>query len=163
MLIAKLRSENKRDPLIAIIISVIICSVLLVYPLSYAVSGARPLFMLLVMLLWIMCQPTWCGIWFAFATGIFTDLLVDAPLGMNALTFVVITFVARFLTRERRILTFANLWVISFMAVLAHLLMTGMAQIMGGMQFSIARHWQPLVSSALDIHVIYFMSRKWRV
>lgn len=163
MLLAKLRSENHRDPLIAIIISVIICSVLLVYPLSYAVSGARPLFMLLVMLFWIMCQPTWCGIWFAFATGIFTDLLVDAPLGMNALTFVVITFVARFLTRERRILTFANLWVISFLAVLAHLLMTGMAQIMGGMQFSIARHWQPLLSSVLFFPVIYFFLRKWRI
>ncbi|MFD1436947.1 rod shape-determining protein MreD [Acinetobacter terrae] len=163
MLLAKLRSENNRDPLIAIIVSVIICSVLIVYPLSYAISGARPLFMLLVMLFWIMCQPTWCGIWFAFATGIFTDLLVDAPLGMNALTFVMITFIARFLTRERRILTFANLWVISFLAVLAHLFMTWIAQIMGGMQFSIARHWQPLVSSVLVFPVIYFMLRKWRV
>ena len=52
MLIAKLRSQNNRDPLIAIVFSVIIASVLMVYPLSYAVSGARPLFMLLVMLFW---------------------------------------------------------------------------------------------------------------
>ena len=163
MSIAKLRSENKRDPLIAIIVSVIISSVLIVYPLSYAISGARPLFMLLVMLFWIMCQPTWCGIWFAFATGIFTDLLVDAPLGMNALTFVMITFIARFLTRERRILTFANLWIISFLAVLAHLFMTWVAQIMGGLQFSIARHWQPLLSSVLVFPVIYFLLRKWRI
>jgi len=163
MSIAKLRSENHRDPLIAIIVSVIICSVLIVYPLSYAISGARPLFMLLVVLFWTMCQPTWCGIWFAFATGIFTDLLVDAPLGMNALTFVIITFIARFLTRERRILTFANLWVISFLAVLAHLVMIWMVQIMGGLQFSIARHWQPLVSSVLVFPVIYFVLRKWRV
>lgn len=163
MPIAKLRSENHRDPLIAIIVSVIICSVLIVYPLSYAISGARPLFMLLVVLFWTMCQPTWCGIWFAFATGIFTDLLVDAPLGMNALTFVIITFIARFLTRERRILTFVNLWVISFLAVLAHLVMIWMVQIMGGLQFSIARHWQPLVSSVLVFPVIYFVLRKWRV
>ncbi|MGA9698813.1 rod shape-determining protein MreD [Acinetobacter sp. ANC 3781] len=163
MPIAKLRSENHRDPLIAIIVSVIICSVLIVYPLSYAISGARPLFMLLVVLFWTMCQPTWCGIWFAFATGIFTDLLVDAPLGMNALTFVIITFIARFLTRERRILTFANLWVISFLAVLAHLVMIWMVQIMGGLQFSIARHWQPLVSSVLVFPIIYFVLRKWRV
>ena len=163
MLIAKLRSEKNRDPLIAIIVSVIICSILIVYPLSYAVSGARPLFMLLVMLFWVMCQPTWCGIWFAFGTGIFADLLVDAPLGMNALSFVIITFVARFLTRERRILTFGNLWVICFLAVLAHLLMTWMAQIMGGVQFSIARHWQPLVSSTFIFPVIYFLLKKWRI
>ena len=163
MLIAKLRSEKNRDPLIAIVLSVIICSVLIGYPLSYAVSGARPLFMLLVVLFWVMCQPTWCGIWFAFGTGIFTDLLVDAPLGMNAFSFVVITFVARFLTRERRILTFGNLWAISFLAVLAHLFITWIAQIMGGLQFSIARHWQPLLSSILVFPLIYFVLKKWRI
>lgn len=163
MPLAKLRSEKNRDPLIAIVASVIVCSVLMVYPLSYGVSGARPLFMLLVMLFWVMCQPTWCGIWFAFGTGIFADLLLDAPLGMNALSFVVITFVTRFLTRERRILTFTNLWIISFLAVLGHLFMIWMAQIMGGMQFSIARHWQPLISSVLIFPVLYFMLKKWRV
>jgi rod shape-determining protein MreD len=163
MRLAKLRAETNRDPLIAIIVSVIFCSVLMVYPLSYAVSGARPLFMLLLMLFWVMCQPTWCGIWFAFATGIFTDLLLDAPLGMNALSFVLITFIVRFLTRERRILTFGNLWVISFLAVLAHLFLTWVLQIMGGLQFSITRHWQPLLTSLLVFPVMYFMLKKWRV
>ncbi|OTG69961.1 rod shape-determining protein MreD [Acinetobacter sp. ANC 4169] len=163
MRLAKLRAEQKRDPLIAIIVSVILCSVLMVYPLSYTVSGARPLFMLLLVLFWVMCQPTWCGIWFAFATGIFTDLLLDAPLGMNALSFVLITFIVRFLTRERRILTFGNLWVISFLAVLAHLFLTWILQIMGGLQFSIARHWQPLLTSLLVFPVMYFMLKKWRV
>ena len=89
--------------------------------------------------------------------------MVDAPLGMNALSFVVITFVARFLTRERRILTFGDLWVISFLAVLAHLFITWIAQIMGGLQFSIARHWQPLLSSILVFPLIYFVLKKWRI
>lgn len=163
MPLAKLRAETNRDPLIAIIVSVIVCSVLMVYPLSYAVSGARPLFMLLLTLFWVMCQPTWCGVWFAFATGIFTDLLVDAPLGMNALSFVLITFIVRFLTRERRIMTFGNLWMISFLAVLAHLFVIWILQIMGGLQFSITRHWQPLLSSVLVFPVMYFMLKKWRV
>ena len=157
MPLAKLRAESNRDPLIAIIVSVIVCSVLMVYPLSYTVSGARPLFMLLLMLFWVMC-----GIWFAFATGMFTDLLVDAPLGMNALSFVLITFIVRFLTRERRIMTFGNLWVISFLAVMAHLFVIWIAQTMGGLQFSIT-HWQPLLSSVLVFPVMYFMLKKWRV
>lgn len=110
MPIAKLRAAKQRDPLFPIIFSVIIASVLMVYPLSYALSGWRPLFMMMVMLFWVLCQPTWSGIWFAFAVGIFTDLLLDAPLGLNALSFVLITFVSRFLTRERRIMTFANIW-----------------------------------------------------
>ncbi len=56
---------------------------------------------------------------------------------MNALSFVVITFVARFLTRERRIMTFANLWVISAIAILAHLALIWVMQVMGGIQFPI--------------------------
>ena len=153
MPIAKLRAAKQRDPLFPIIFSVIIASVLMVYPLSYAISGWRPLFMMMVMLFWVLCQPTWSGIWFAFAVGIFTDLLLDTPLGLNALSFVLITFVSRFLTRERRIMTFANIWVIATLAVVAHLFITWIAQIMIGAQFSLARHWQPLLSSVLTFQI----------
>lgn len=163
MPIAKLNRPTSRDPLFAIIISVIMASALMVYPLSYEVSGWRPLFMLMITLFWVLCQPTWCGVWFAFGTGLFVDLLVDAPLGMNALSFVLITFIARFLTRERRILTFSNLWVISAIAILAHLFFIWIAQVMSGVHFSFARHWQPLLSSVLVWPVIYYLLKKWRI
>ncbi len=163
MPIAKLNRPTSRDPLFAIIISVIMASALMVYPLSYEVSGWRPLFMLMITLFWVLCQPTWCGVWFAFGTGLFVDLLVDAPLGMNALSFVLITFIARFLTRERRILTFSNLWVISSIAILAHLFFIWIAQVMSGVHFSFARHWQPLLSSVLVWPVIYYLLKKWRI
>ena len=42
MPIAKLRYEKRKDPLIVIILSVIVGSVLMVYPLSYDISGWRP-------------------------------------------------------------------------------------------------------------------------
>ena len=163
MPIAKLNRPTSRDPLFAIIISVIMASALMVYPLSYEVSGWRPLFMLMITLFWVLCQPTWCGVWFAFGTGLFVDLLVDAPLGMNALSFVLISFIARFLTRERRILTFSNLWVISAIAILAHLFFIWIAQVMSGVHFSFARHWQPLLSSVLVWPVIYYLLKKWRI
>ena len=163
MLIAKLRSQKNRDPLIAIILSVIVCSVLMVYPLSYAISGARPLFMLLVMLFWVMCQPTWCGIWFAFGTGIFVDLLIDAPLGMNALSYVLVTFITRYFIRERRVMTFNNLWVISTFAIIAYLFFSFIAQVMAGTHFSITRHWQPLVSSVFCWPILYYLLKRWRI
>lgn len=163
MPIAKLRSQKPQDPLFPIIISVILASVLMVYPLSYTASGWRPVFMMMVMLFWVLCQPTWCGVWFAFATGIFADLLLDAPLGLNALSFVFITFFVRFFTRERRILTAANLWLIAAMAIVAHLFFIWMSQTMGGVQFSIARHWQPLLTSLCTWPVLYYLLRKWRI
>lgn len=112
---------------------------------------------------WVVCQPTWCGVWFAFGMGIFTDLLLDAPLGLNALSFVIVTFITRFLIRERRILTFGNLWTIATLVIIAHLAFMWVTQTMGGIHFSIARHWQPLMTSILTWPVIYYCLAKWRI
>src|SRR5690606_6139764 len=160
MSIAKMKSRTHRDPLFPIIITVIVASILLVYPLSYSLSVWRPQLMLMVMLFWVLCQPTWCGTWFAFATGIFLDLLHDTPLGLNALSFILIAFIARFLTRERRILTFGNLWVITALALIAHLMLTFFAQVIAGTHFSIPRHWLSLLTSVLVWPVLYYLLRK---
>jgi len=113
MPIAKLNYEKRKDPLWMIILSIVAGSVLMVYPVSYETAGWRPSFMLMILLFWILYQPVWCGVWFAFGMGIFVDLLLDAPLGLNALSFVLITFATRYFIRERRILTFGNSWVIA--------------------------------------------------
>lgn len=164
MLNAKnLSSDLHKDPLIAIIVSVIICSVLVVYPLTYNLAGWRPLIMLMVTLFWILCQPTWCGVWFAFGIGLFTDLLLGAPLGLNALSYVVITFVIRYFIRERRVMTFGNTWLIVSMAVVAHLVFILLAQVISNVESSITRHWLPLISSIGLWPILYYCLKRWRV
>lgn len=157
------KEAKNRDPLFPIIISIVVASILMVYPLSYNVAGWRPAFMLLITLFWVLCQPQWCGVWFAFTMGIFTDLILGAPLGMNALSFVVISFFARYFIRERRILTFSNLWIIVILALIAHLMLLFFAQIMAGMHFSFARHWQTLLTSILFWPILYYLLKKWRI
>ena len=95
MPIAKLNYEKRKDPLWMIIISIVIGSILMVYPIAYEASGWRPSLMLMIMLFWILYQPVWCGVWFAFGMGLFVDLLLDAPFGLNALSFVFIAFATR--------------------------------------------------------------------
>lgn len=165
MLIAKklLSEKQRKDPLFVMVFSIIICSVLMVYPLSYDVAGWRPQFMMMIMLFWVLCQPTWCGIWFAFTIGIFTDLLLGSPLGLNALSYVVIAFFTRYFIRERRVLTFGNLWVITAIAILAQLSFIILAQVMSGIHFSITRHWQPLLTSILAWPVLYYLLKRWRI
>lgn len=160
----KLSSDQQRkDPLFIMVLSLVICSVLVVYPLSYDVAGWRPLIMLMVMLFWVLCQPTWCGVWFAFSIGLFTDLLLDAPLGLNALSYVLLTFSIRYFVRERRVMTFSNTWIIVGLGLLAHLLFILFAQVVSGMQLSITRHWLPLLSSMMLWPVLYYCLRKWRI
>ena len=154
---------HRKDPLLIIVLSIIIASVLMIYPLAYASAGWRPLIMLMITVFWVLCQPTWCGVWFAFSIGLFSDLLLDAPLGLNALSYVLVSFIIRYFTRERRVMTFSNTWIIASFAILAHLLFILMAQVLSGTQFSITRHWQPLASSIMLWPVLYYCLRKWRI
>ena len=165
MLSAKTLSGNRnhKDPLFVIVFSILICSILTVYPMAYAWAGWRPLFMLMITLFWVICQPTWCGVWFAFAVGIFTDLLLDAPLGLNALSYVLVTFVTRYFIRERRVMTFANTWVISGLVFLGHLIFIMLAQLVSGIEFNMARHWQPLITSILFWPALYYCLKAWRI
>ena len=163
MPIAKLNYKTRKDPLWMIIFSIVLGSVLMVYPMAYETSGWRPSVMLMIMLFWILYQPGWSGIWFAFGMGIFTDLLLDAPLGLNALGFVVITFGIRYFIRERRILTFGNSWVIAVIAIVAHIAFLWLSQTIAGIHFSITRHWQPMLTSILTWPLLYYCLHKWRI
>lgn len=162
MQLAKKENFQSRDPLWAIIISVIFASVIMVYPISYEMAAWRPAFMLLIMLFWIMCQPAWCGVWFAFTLGIFSDLLMEVPLGANALCFVSISFIVRYLTRDKRIMTEMNLWVICGLVTVAYLLFLWLIIVMLGEDIAIIRHWKPLISSILIWPLIYYGLKKWR-
>ena len=162
MPIAKKQTFQQHDPLWAIIISIVLSSVFMVYPVSYELSAWRPLFMLLVMIFWILCQPAWCGVWFAFALGLFTDLLMELPLGVSALSYTMLGFAARYFTRDKRIMTFSNLWTITAIIVFVHLVLLWLLLIMLGEEVQIVRHWQPFVISVLIWPLIYSGLKKWR-
>lgn len=162
MLLAKKENFKSQEPFWAIILSVVIASVLMVYPVSYVLSGWRPTFMLLVMLFWVLCQPAWCGVWFALTLGFFTDLLLEVPLGMNALSFITIAFFSRYFTRDKRIMTTANLWTIAAIVVTFHLFFMWFALIMSGYDILIIRHWMPWLTSILLWPMIYYGLKKWR-
>ena len=50
MPIAKLNYKTRKDPLWMIIFSIVLGSVLMVYPMAYETSGWRPSVMLMIML-----------------------------------------------------------------------------------------------------------------
>lgn len=162
MHLAKKENFQSRDPLWAIIISVIIASVLMVYPLSYELSAWRPTLMLLIMFFWVICQPAWCGVWFAFALGIFTDFLLEMPIGINAIAYISVAFVVRYLTRDKRIMTETNLWMIVAIVVPIYLAFIWLMLIMIGEDVAILRHWKPLITSILIWPIVYWGLKKWR-
>ncbi|MFB2538730.1 MULTISPECIES: rod shape-determining protein MreD [unclassified Acinetobacter] len=151
-----------RDPLWAIIISVMIASVLTVYPLPFQISNWRPSFMLMVVFFWVMCQPVWTGVWFAFAIGLVTDLLLEMPLGLNALLFVIISYAVRYFTREKRIMTQLQLWLIFAMCVLIYGLIVLGFLLASGAKISILSEFQSIITSIVIWPLLYWLLKRWR-
>jgi len=154
--------SKSRDPFIAIVLSIVIASILTIYPVSYGLAAWRPCVMFAVMLFWMLCQPTWCGVWFAFAMGIFTDLLIDAPLGLNALVFVLISFVIRFYTQDRSIMAFWNLWFVSGLSILVYKILLAICYYFIDPQMQWSRYWQGFVSSVMMWPILFYSLHKWR-
>jgi rod shape-determining protein MreD len=161
--LSKVGRFRTSDPILPIFISTVIASILVVYPLPYFVSSWRPLFFLLVMLFWVLCQPVWCGVWFAFTLGLISDFLLDATLGQYAMSFAIIAFLVQYFTRNQRVLTFVNLWIIVTIAVFLHLLIQVIFQTMADIQFSLLRHWHPWLSSILAWPLVYMSLKRWKV
>ncbi|MEY4517359.1 MAG: hypothetical protein RL180_1705 [Pseudomonadota bacterium] len=155
------RMGQPQDPLWGIILSIMVASVCTVYPIPYDVVGLRPLLMFMVMLFWVLCQPVWCGMWFAFGMGMACDLMLDSPLGQHAFSFVLLAFAARYVAQNRRILTFLNLWVIALVACFLHLLVLFVLQKITGLDLSLA-HWRPWLPSVFLWPLLVYLLRRWR-
>ncbi|MEC7118476.1 MAG: rod shape-determining protein MreD [Pseudomonadota bacterium] len=154
-------SANQRDPLLLIVLSLVVASVLTVYPLAYEVMVWRPHFMLLIMLFWVVYQPKWCGVWFAFSVGLTCDLMLDYQLGQHALSFVLIAFLLRLLTRNRRVLPFLMVWVFVVIGCFLHMLLMFILQKMLGQGVSLS-HWLPWLSSVLAWPLVSLSLKRWR-
>ncbi|MFZ3192034.1 MAG: rod shape-determining protein MreD [Moraxellaceae bacterium] len=155
------KSSGVRDPLWMIVLSLLFASVLTVYPVAYAVASWRPLFMLLVMVFWLVFQQKWCGVWFAFGIGLACDLLLDYQLGQHGLSFVLIAFLLRYLTRERRVLQPLLMWAFVSAAAFLHVLLMFILQKMFGAGVSLA-HWLPWLSTALCWPLLYGLLKRWQ-
>jgi rod shape-determining protein MreD len=154
------RGLVKSDPLLPIPISLLIASVLTVYPMSSSLSIWRPEFMLMLTLFWVMNQPKWCGVWFAFVIGFMTDLILDSHLGSHAFVFVLLTFAATFLTRNKRMLTFPSRWIIAAIVIFFNFVVFFLFNRMSGNIVPLW-FWSPIIPSILAWPLICFLLKRW--
>lgn len=159
----KLAKRRHAEPLWAILISVLIASVFVVYPLVYPWAQWRPAYMLLLMLFWVVCQPAWCGVWFAFSLGLFLDALVGAPLGMNALLFVIICFATRFFIRDQNLIGFWQLWLIMLLGGIAYVILHSIFLLCLGAGFDWQTQSYPILSNLIIFPLLYTGLKRWHV
>lgn len=88
------------------IIAVLFSSIPMKFPISGTVA---PSFTLMIIYFWSIHRPDLLQLWLCFVLGLFLDLISGAPIGMNALFFVICRWI---MLSQRRLLgtSFAVLW-----------------------------------------------------
>jgi len=115
----------------------------------------------MVSLFWVMYQPRWCGVWFAFFVGLACDVMVDTQLGQQAFSFVVVAFAVRYVVQNRRVLTFSNAWVLVALGVFLHLLLMFVLQKLSGQMLSL-HHWLAWLPTVLMWPMLVYSLKRWR-
>lgn len=99
--------------IIGMVMSLVVASMLNVYPLGYTLASIRPMFMVMVLIFWVMYRSTMMGVWSVFLVGILCDLLLGTHLGHQAFSAVLMAFVLRILLLRARELSLVQAWVLA--------------------------------------------------
>lgn len=87
---------------VLILLSVTVALVLSIVPLPMWARWARPEWVALVMLYWVVALPERVGIGTAWLVGIALDIVEGVPLGANAFALAVIAYIALILYQRLR-------------------------------------------------------------
>ena len=96
-----------------IVLSFIIASSLIVYPLSPSMATLRPMVMVMVLIFWLLFQPRYVGIFSAFTIGLIADLLMDTHLGQQAFSAVIVALVIKVTSIYIRQLNTISAWIVA--------------------------------------------------
>ena len=100
-------SEQDASGLWVIALTLLVAFLFAVYPLPAWLIWARPEWVGLVLIYWVVALPQRVGVLAAFLVGIVVDLLEGAVLGQNALALSVVAFLSLILYQRIRVF---NLW-----------------------------------------------------
>lgn len=79
-----------------IIISVLFAMLLMLIPLPDSIRFIRPEWVVMTLIYWALALPERIGVGFAWITGLFVDVLMGSPLGINAFGYALaIYFILR--------------------------------------------------------------------
>ena len=90
-----------------IVISFLVAMLLAVFPLPLWAAVARPEWVALVLIYWVVALPQRVGVLVAAAVGLVLDILEGAVLGQNGLSLAVVAFLSLILYQRVRVF---NLW-----------------------------------------------------
>lgn len=111
-------SQSSGMVVIGIVVSLMLASMLNVYPLSASIALWRPMTMMMVLIFWLLFRPEYVGVVIAFIVGLIADLLLDTQLGQQAFAAVVMAFTVKISSIYVKRLTTNSAWLLACVCLL---------------------------------------------
>lgn len=140
---------RRRNPFIALPLSLFLAFVLAVLPLPQGLSYWRPEFVTIVLVFWVLNAPNIVGIWFAFFVGLLLDVLFASTFGVHTLVLSLVAWMARLSWRWVAVF---SVWQTSGLVlglVLASLVVKRVLLGLVAVPPDSALYWLPALTSAL--------------
>jgi rod shape-determining protein MreD len=150
-----------------IVASFMVAFLLAVFPLPASIMWARPDWVALVLIYWVIALPQRFGIVLSFSVGLLQDVLEGAMLGHHALSLSVVAYLCLVLYQRLRLF---NLWqqaAVIFVIVGINQLVGLWIQNISGLATQGALFLMPVVMSALlwpgVMSLLRFLRRRFEV
>ncbi len=101
-------------------LSLLVATILTLLPLPELIAPARPAWLTLVLIYWVLALPERASVGIAFLFGIMLDVLQGVMLGQNALALTVVAFVCVKLHRRLRLFPLMQQALVVFVIVGLH-------------------------------------------
>jgi rod shape-determining protein MreD len=140
-------------------LSFLIAFLLAVYPLPLSIQWARPEWVALVLIYWVIALPQRIGVVLAILIGLMLDLLEGSVLGQNVLSLSVVAYLALLLYQRLRVFNMLQQVTVIFVMVGVNQLVSQWVQNLVGMGAGSLMFLLPAVLSALMWPAILTMLR----
>ncbi len=140
-------------------LSLLLGSILTIWPLPGTMNWLRPAWVMLIILYWVIVLPNRVGIKLAWILGLLLDGLHGSLLGEHALACLLTSY---FASNIRRQVLISPVWLQSFMIMLLILIyqvILYLVQGFAGQVISSWQYWLPSLTSALLWPIIFMLLR----
>jgi rod shape-determining protein MreD len=145
-----------------IVVSFLLAFILAIYPLPHALQWARPEWVTLVLIYWIIALPQRMGLVASFSVGLMLDILEGSLLGQNALSLSVVAYLSLLLYQRLRVFNMVQQVAVVFVMVGINQLVSQWVQNLTGVGSVSVLFLLPALLSALMWPAVLTLLRKMR-
>ncbi len=147
--------------------SLLVAGVLSILPLPAWLSVARPTWVAMVIMYWILALPNRFGLFFAFFTGLLLDIFSGVVFGIHSLGLVLVAFVMLSLHRRLRMFPWWQQTFVVFVIIICYQLINLWIRTVMGLSTPSLWYLLPSISSAALwpwlFSILRFLRRYFRV